>query len=444
MRKKLWFKFLILLILAVLGVLGAWPKGPNLDIPFLGIKKEMKIVRGLDLAGGSQLTYDADLGEIPEKDRAKAVDSLKNVIERRVNAFGVVEPTIYSSTLGQTRRVVVELPGVQDVDKALELIGKTAQLSFKEEKPQTEPESPEAQLQTTNPAENYIDTELSGKHLSSADVTFDSNTQKPQIALQFNAEGAKLFAEITGRSAGKTVAIFLDNEVVSAPRVEAKIEGGEAVITGQFTLEQAKNLVIQLNAGALPTPIKLVEQRTIGATLGQDSVNKSLYAGIIGIIFVSFLMIVLYRLLGVFSTIGLGLYLVFLITLMKLFSMTVTMGGIAGLILSIGMTMETDVLVFERIREELRAGQTFATSIMLGFKRAWPSIRDSSTVSLIITALLYTAGGTIRGFAVVLGFGILIGLLTTFLGTRALLDLTLRLKIFQKRWLFSVEKEAEL
>jgi len=285
-------------------------------------------------------------------------------------------------------------------------------------------------------------TNLTGKDFKHAEVSFDQSGN-PQIDIEFNNEGAKKFEEITGANVGKPLAIYLDEKPISAPNVNQKISGGKGVITGKFDLKEAKNLAVQLNAGALPVPVKLIEQRTVGATLGIDSIKKSIYAGILGIIFVSLFMLVYYRGFGIFSTTGLGLYMLFMIALVKLFGITLTMGGVAGLILSVGMSMETDVLVFERIREELREGKSFQTSIILGFNRAWPSIRDSNTVSLIIAGLLYTAGGTIRGFAVVLALGIAVGLLTTFLGTRTLLDIAIRFKFFRKYGFFAVEKQKE-
>jgi preprotein translocase subunit SecD len=445
-KNRVWWRLIFLLLLLAIALAIDWPKEIKIQVPkpkvnlekkspfikvtkngdLVNFKINYKIKEGLDLQGGSYLVYVADLSKISDNDKNNAMDSLKKVVEDRINAFGLTEPVVRTSKSGSEYRIIVELPGIKKTDEALDLIGKTAQLEFKEFK-----------------NGDFYSTGLTGKDLKHASVTFDQNTNEPQVSIQFNSEGAKKFAEITGRNVGQPIAIYLDNKVVSAPRVNEQINGGNAQITGKFDFQEAKTLTIQLNAGALPAPIYIIEQRTIGATLGQESINKSIVAGIIGIIAVCIYMLVYYRFLGIFSTVGLGLYLIFMIALFKLFGVTLTMGGIAGLILSIGMSMETDVLVFERIREELRNGHAFISSVKLGFIRAWPSIRDSNAVSLIICAILYTAGGMIRGFAIVLALGIVVGLVTTFLGTRTLIDLTARRKFIKNNWLFRVEKMGE-
>lgn len=424
-RRKVLFRLFLVIILGGLAFVAAIPKGPDLNLEKIGlkIKKKLEIQRGLDLQGGTHLVYDADVAKLKEEDKNKAMQSLQANIEKRVNSFGVAEPNIYTSKLGETRRLVVELPGVQDVDKAMDLIGKTAKLEFKE---------------GDETGQTFKTTELSGKNLTNAALEYDQQTNSPQVAIAFDEEGKKLFAEITKRNLNKPLAIFLDDQPVTAPTVQAEITDGKAVITGKYTAEEAKKLAIQLNAGALPVSIKNVEQRTVGATLGENSIKKSIVAGIIGIIIVSIYMLIYYRFLGIFSTLGLGLYLAFIITLFKLFSFTLTMGGIAGLILSVGMSMETDVLIFERIREELRNGRSFSFASHLGFQKAWPSIRDSNFVSLIICLILYNAGGLVRGFAVVLGLGIAMGLLTTFLGTRTLIDFVSNRKFVRNNKLFRV------
>ncbi|PIZ00959.1 protein translocase subunit SecD [bacterium (Candidatus Howlettbacteria) CG_4_10_14_0_8_um_filter_40_9] len=414
-RRKKWFKFVLVLILGGLAVVAAVPGGPDLKLG--KINKKLEIQRGLDLQGGSHLVYEADLSKIKEEDKVKAMQSLQTNIEKRVNSFGVSEPNVYTSKLGDSRRLVIEMPGVKDVDKAMDLIGKTAQLKFKE---------------IDETGQGFADTPLTGQHLANASMEYDQQTNKPQIALVFNDEGKKLFGEITKKNLGKQLAIFLDDEMLTAPTVQSEITEGKAVITGEYKPEDAKKMAIQLNAGALPVSIKNVEQRTVGATLGKDSINKSLIAGALAIVIVSIFMLIYYRILGLFSTLGLGLYLALMITLFKLFSITVTMGGIAGFILSIGMSMETDVLIFERIREELRNGRTFSLASHLGFQKAWPSIKDSNLVSFIICIILYNAGGLVRGFAVVLGLGIAMGLLTTFLGTRTLIDIISGMKFVKQ------------
>ncbi len=446
-RRKNWFRLSILILLIALALVVDWPGGVHLtlpkpkfttvkDFPFVKIeqdgnlidfKNNLDIKEGLDLQGGSHLVYTVDMSKVAADQRNNALASLQKVVENRVNAFGVSEPVVYTSKNGNEYRVTIELAGIKDTESAMNIIGKTAQLTFKE---------------GNADGSSAVDTGLSGAELKNSSVAFDQNTGAPYIAIEFNAEGAKKFEEITGRNVGKPIAIYLDDTLVSAPNVSNQISGGSAQITGTFTFQEAKDLSIQLNAGRLPVPIALAEQRTVEATLGQASVKLSVVAGIIGIILVSLFMIVYYRLLGVFSTIGLGLYLLFSLALFKVFGITLTMGGIAGLILSVGMSMETDVLVFERIREEMRNGRNFDHAFILGFSRAWSSIRDSNIVSLIICGLLLYAGGSVRGFAIVLALGIVVGLLTTFLGTRALIELVSRHKFVQNNRLFNVEDES--
>ncbi len=441
-KRKNLKKIIWLLLLVAISFIIDWPKGVHFVVPKAKITFEKKapffhaskdgnlidynlnlgIKEGLDLQGGSHLVYSADLSGIADGDKDDAMSSLKKVIENRVNSFGVTEPIIQTSKYGNEYRLLVELAGVKDTDQALNLIGKTANLEFKEFKDT-----------------GFVSTGITGKDFKKAGVSYDE-LGKPQISIEFNSEGATKFAEVTTRLVGQPLAIYLDEEIISAPTINTAILNGSGVITGDFTYDEAKQLAIQLNAGALPVPVKIIEQRTVGATLGNDSVKKSLIAGLIGVVIVSIYMLFAYRLLGVFSTIGLALYLLFSIAIFKLFGITLTMGGIAGLILSIGMSMETDVLVFERIREEMRNGRDFAHASYLGFNLAWTSIRDSNAVSLIICALLYLAGGTVRGFAIVLAIGIIVGLTTTFLGTRALIELISNRKFVTNNALFRVEK----
>lgn len=423
-NRKIYLNLFFVLALTTAAVFVDLPNGPYLKIRGKEIfKKEIKIKQGLDLQGGAHLVYAADLSKIDASNHDEAMNSLQKVIENRVNGFGVAEPLIQTSKVGNERRLIVEMPGVKDVNEAINLIGKTAELEFKE---------------TNAEGTDFSPTGLTGKDFKNATVSFDQSG-KPQIDIEFNAEGSKKFADITERNIGKPLAIYLDGQLISAPTVNQKITG-KGVITGQFDIKEAKNLAIQLNAGALPVPVKMIEQRTVGATLGQESIKKSVYAGILGIIFVILFMIVYYRMLGLFSTIGLGLYSIFTLAFIKLFGVTLTMGGVAGLILTIGMSIETDILVFERIREELRSGKTFATAITQGFKKTWPTLWDSNAVTLIIAALLYTAGGTVRGFAVVLAIGIFIGLFTTFVGTKTFIFILMRFKAFQIYPLFAVKK----
>jgi preprotein translocase subunit SecD len=416
------------LVVATTAAFVTLPNGPYLKIKNKVIfKKEMKIKEGLELQGGARVVYEADLSKVAEADKKAQMSSLVQVFENRINKFGVSEPIVTTSKVGNQYRIIVELPGVKDSESALASIGRTAELEFKV---------------LNAEGKEFVSSGLSGKDLKSASADFDQQG-KPQINLVFTDAGAKKFEKVTGDNIGKPIATYLDGEQIQVANVQAKISGGSAVITGIKDTAEAKTIAQLLNGGKLPVPVKAIEQREVGATLGRLSLKLSLYAGIIGIIFVSLFMLSYYRFLGIFSTIGLGLYLVLMIAFVKLFNITLTMGGIAGLILSVGMSMETDVLVFERMREELRKGKNFSTALNQGFKNAWPSVRDSNAVSLIIAVLLYSAGGTIRGFAVVLILGIVVGLLTTFIGTKTFLTIAMRFKVSRHYILYAV-RESEV
>ena len=419
---------LILLIIFVTAV-SLYIDLPNASLNFnlLGqsFKKDLEIKQGLDLQGGLQVVLQAEMGEIPEDQRDTALEAAKNVIERRVNFFGVTEPTIQTSKTSSQYRIVVELPGVTETEQAIALIGQTAQLDFREAVfEELPPESTESASIT-----GFNETGLTGKDLEKAGVSFAQNTNTPQISLKFTDEGSKKFEEITQRNVGQPLAIFLDGGVISAPRVNEAISGGEAVITGQFTLEQAKNLAIQLNAGALPVPITILEQRSIGATLGQESVQKSLVAGIAGLALVAFFMIGYYKRLGLLAAAGLIIYGLITLALYKLIPVTLTLAGMAGFLLSIGMAVDANILVFEKIKEEKRAGRPSLAAMETGFGRAWDSIRDANVCTLITCFILFNplgwsflnASGMIRGFALTLGLGIAISLFTGIIVTRTLI-----------------------
>ena len=392
--------------------------------PLLGRKFEIK--QGLDLQGGTQVVLEADMSKLDSADRQDALDSVREVISRRVDLFGVSEPVIQTSIQGESYRLLVELPGVKDIDQALELIGSTAQLEFYEQK---EIDNPQA----TSPAKmtTFVPTGLTGKHLVKSQVEFDPNTGKPVIGLQFNEEGAKLFEEITGRNIGKPVAISLDNYPVSNPPpiVNEKISGGRAVINGEFTPDEAKQMSIQLNAGALPVPVKVLQQRNIGASLGQESVNQSLTAGAVGLGLVMLFMFLYYGKLGLMADIALIIYGLITLALYKIIPITLTLPGLAGFILSIGMAVDSNILIFERMKEEIRRGKSWNTAMELGFGRAWDSIKDANVATLITSFILFNplnwnflnTSGLVRGFALTLALGILISLFTGVIITRTLL-----------------------
>ena len=319
---------------------------PDLDLKIgnFSISRKFDLHLGLDLAGGSQLVFEADMTKIPADKQKTALESVRNTIDRRVNLFGVSEPTVQTSVFQGKNRVIVELPGISDTKKAVDLIGKTAQLGFDElvEVP-VKGSTPSAQLSPTN---------LTGADLQSASVVFDNQTGKPAISLQFTKSGGEKFADITGRNIGKPIPIVLDNDIVSAPVVQEKITGGSAQISGTFTVEEAKQLAIQLNAGALPVPVTLVQQTTIGATLGAISINQSILAGIVGFVMVVVFMILSYGWFGVVADIGLVIFGVITIALYKLIPITITLPGIAGFMLSVGMALDSNILILKDLRKK--------------------------------------------------------------------------------------------
>lgn len=395
---------------------------PKLDIKIgkFRLLRDLEIKQGIDLAGGTHLAFQADMSKIEAGDRNSAIEAAKENIEHRVNLFGVSEPLIQTSKLGDDYRLIVELPGVTDVNQAIDLIGQTAQLDFREL-------SPEA----TQAASifDFLPTDLTGANLSRSQVQFDPNTSQPVVGLEFNDEGAKKFGEITGRNVGKPVAIFLDEIPVTMPMVKEKITTGEAVITGDFASDEAKKLVIQLNAGALPVPIKLIEQRNVGAILGNESVRKSLQAGAIGLSMVILFMATYYGWLGILADIGLIIYGLLTLALHKLIPVTLTLPGIAGFILSVGMAVDSNILIFERMKEEIRGGKPRQMAMELGFGRAWDSIRDANVCTLITCFILFNpldwsllnTSGMVRGFALTLGLGVLLSLFTGIVVTRTIL-----------------------
>lgn len=547
-RQKTWWSFAGILVLLLMGVLIAFPQiSKKLRI---SVFDNLKINFGLDIQGGTRLVYEADVSKIPEADKADAVEGVRDVIERRVNAFGVSEPLVQTNKSGASYRVLVELPGVKDIQQAIKSIGETPLLEFKEQpevKPLTEEQKKEMDdlnakakskaedllkkaqkgedfakmaesnsddpgsavqggdlgffargqmvaefekesfdnlkvgevskelvktqfgyhiLKKTDERETdkdgqkvqevkashilirtkaeadyqdktdvdpygFKNTKLTGKQLKASNVQFDSNTGEPQVGLEFNNEGRDLFAEITKRNVGKPVAIYLDGQPISVPRVNEEISGGTAVISGQFTVDEAKDLARRLNAGALPVPIKILSQHNVGASLGKDSVERSIVAGMIGIVAIAFFMLAFYRFPGLLAILALILYSLIIFSLYKLSSLspwpiTITLAGLAGFILSIGMAVDANILIFERTKEELRSGKSLARAMEDGFRRAWLSIRDSNASSLITCAILYWFGTSIiQGFALSLAIGILISMFSAITVTRTFMRLTM-------------------
>ncbi len=416
MAKQTWW--LIFIGLVLLGSL-------VVDIPplasFLGLKSQLKVRQGLDLVGGTQLTYETDLSKVPAGKADEAVSGVLDVITNRINAFGVAEPVIQKTR--DNSRIIVELPGVKDIEEAIKLIGETAQLEFRV--PIAGRSIDENNQVKSQEIEDWQEIGLSGALFTRADVVVNQGQGKliaePEIAIEFNKEGKDLFARATGENVGKPIAIFLDERLISAPKVQEKISEGKAVITGGFDIKEAKKLAIQLNAGALPVPIKLIQQSNIGATLGQESVRKSIIAGVLGLLAVVLFMLLYYRLAGLVATLALLLYAAVTLAIFILIPVTLTLPGIAGFLLSIGMAVDANILIFERTKEELRAGRTILPAIEEGFRRAWTSIRDSNVASIITAVILYYFGTSlVKGFALTLVIGILVSMFTAITASRNL------------------------
>jgi preprotein translocase subunit SecD len=394
----------------------------------LKINKELTFRKGLDLEGGTSLVLRADMKDIPSAQRKAALDSSKTVIERRVNLFGVSEPLVQTSVANSNDyRVIVELPGITDVNEVRALIGTTAQLTFWEQIATDSASITKGYPLGLNA--NFKKTNLSGADIQKTNVTFDTNTGKPQVQLVFSSGGTKKFADLTKRNIGKPLAIVLDNQLIEIPTVNQAILTGDAVISGNFTTDTANKLSTELNAGALPVPLSILSSSVLEPTLGSASLQKSLFAGILGFIIIVFFMVALYKKLGVIASIALILYALFTLAIFKLssitpYGITLTLSGIAGFILSIGMAVDANILIFERMKEELREGKSIQTAIELGFSRAWTSIRDSNISTLITSIVLYEFGtGIVKGFALVLALGVLISMFSAIVITRTLLRL---------------------
>ena len=431
-KQKSIFGTIGIALLAVLAVLVVLPGG---KIPLLNKIINQHFNLGLDLQGGTQLIYQANVSAIPSANKSEALQGVRDVLERRANAFGVAEPRVQLTGGVSEARIVVELAGIKNPDDAIKLIKETPTLDFREEG-KVEAENIETDSGNVLPI-IWKPTELTGRNLKRADVSFDQNNY-PQISLTFDSEGAKLFSDITGRNVGKRVGIFLDGSVLTAPTVQTKISDGQAVITGTYTLEEAKLLATRLNAGALPVPITLISRTSVGPTLGRDSLGRSVVAGLIGLLTMVIYMIVLYRYPGVIAAFALVLYALLNLAVYKVMGVTMTLAGIAGLILSIGMAVDANVLIFERLKEELRNGHQLIPGVTGAFNEAWSSIRDSNVASLITCALLYMLGSSIvKGFAVTLAIGIIISMFSAITVTRTLLQASSLMKIFHNKKIYT-------
>lgn len=402
-------------IVSALGVLGVAALLSWFILTNEGPEAKYPVKLGLDLAGGTALVYKADTKDIAS-DKQGALNALREVVDKRVNLFGVAEPLVQlekSSAVAGTQedRLIIELPGVTDVKAAVDAIGKTPTLEFK----------------LVGEAEGeFITTGLTGRYVKSAELQFGQGgatvQNEPIVVLHFNDEGSKLFSEITGQNVGKQLAIFLDGQPISSPVIREAIVGGTATISGQFTPTEARELVQNLNFGALPVPITLVSSDTVGSTLGDGAYQAGLNASLIGFLLVGLFMIFWYRLPGFIATIALVIYLLITVALIKFIPITLTASGIAALILSIGMAVDANVLIFERLKEELRKGREPREAVRLGFGRAWPAIRDGHFTMIISSIILFWMGTSlVQGFALVFGLGVIASLLTAVSITRVFL-----------------------
>lgn len=440
------------------------------------VKGNKDFVLGLDLAGGSALTYKIETDKLPEDvDDGESVDSLRDVVERRVNLFGVTEAGVQTSysRLAQEWRLIVELPGVTNVQEAAKLIGETPVLEFRTAKPGVD-----LTATTTDFIAAFEPTRLTGTYLKRSQLVFDPNTNRPLVELTFNDEGANLFAQITKANIGKQVAIYLDGVPISAPVVNEEIVGGKAVISGDFSIEEARTLVGRLNAGALPVPISLAGTSVVGPSLGAVSVDKGVKAAIAGFLLVAAFMLLWYRLPGLVAIVALLSYVVLNLIVFQvgmspamiiitaaavgaamlihrgillaipvaylvlalipggLVPITLTAAGIAGFIISVGLAVDANVLTFERMKEELKNGRSLKDALDIGFARAWTSIRDSHIAAIIVAIVLYMFGTSIvKGFAIAFFLGALLSLVSAQMITRVLLHAIIP-RQFGRAWRF--------
>ena len=541
---KVRITFFLIFLLTIFSGFIVFPNISN-KIPGNNYFNKFKIHLGLDLQGGTHLVYQADVSSFDNNEKKESVEGIKDIIERRVNAYGVSEPVVQTNYNGNNYRIIVELAGVKDVNEAIKMIGETPLLEFKLQKGIINKEDPENKSDIKIKAEeilekvksgedfsilankhsedlgskddggnlpwvikgefvpefdkvifdelkvgeisNYLiesqfgyhiikkiderlneqgkievhsahilfqkpnadfdnieweNTNLSGKDLKKAQLIFDPNTQNPLVSLEFNKEGKETFTKITENNIGKPVAIFLDGIMISAPIVQEKITEGKAIISGNFSVQEAKLMVRRLNSGALPVPIKIISQQTIGASLGEDSVQKSLLAGIIGLVTAAIFMILFYRFLGLIAVLALFVYTMLTLALFEMIPVTMTLAGVAGFILSIGMAVDANILIFERTKEELYNGKSLNSSIENGFLRAWSSIRDSNISSLITCLILAWFGSSIiKGFAITLAIGIIVSMFSAIIVTRTFLRIIVNKRLENKKYWFGINKK---
>ncbi|MDO5561920.1 MAG: protein translocase subunit SecD [bacterium] len=405
---------------------------------------DLPLKKGLDIAGGMQLQLCADMSNIAKEDRLDALESAVEVVRSRIDAYGVSEPVIQTAINGDDYRIIVELPGLDNTDEALSLIGTTAMMDFRLQ--QATAAAAIASVSATTQEEQinqyyaYLEsfekTDLTGTMLKKAMATFDPQTRQPVIALEFTPEGREIFADITKNNLGNNLGVFIDDWPVTVPRIESAIIDGNAIINGQFTVDSSRELAVQLNSGALPVPLEILQQRQVGASLGEDSISRSIFAGVVGLTLVCLFMILIYGTKGIIADIGLVIYSILIIAIYKIFGVTLTLPSIAALLLSIGMAVDSNILIFSRLQEELQAGKTLNQARELSFGRAWDSIRDANVITIMIAVILINpfdfsflnSSGMIRGFGITLLIGVIVGLFTGIFVSRNFMRIWIREK----------------
>ena len=474
MKKNLSFSLLFIVVLALASTVFCFPQFFNKKIDLANSQfkwsvphlPEKQFNLGLDVKGGVRLEYQADLSSIPEQSRPTVMAGVKDLIERRINSFGVSEPQIQVS--GENR-LVVELPGVESIDDAIAWIGQTPFLQFMESRSEDDTKKildkikelqgktqaemtkvPDFQIAFQNPY--FKETELTGKYLKKSTLNFDQNTAQPIVELQFDDAGAKIFEQLTERNVGKPMAIFLDGlsiidtngdgkidgQDIYAPKIIQKISGGKAQITGISSVQEAKTLVKRLNEGALPVPLgSPITQQKIGPTLGSVSLDQTIQAGIWGFLILILFMVIYYRLPGLLASVALVFYAIVLLAIFKLMGVTMSLAGIGGFILSIGMAVDANVLIFSRMKEELEGGKGLAASIEEGFARAWPAIRDGNFTTIVVALILFFLGTSfVKGFAATLIWGIMLSMYSAIVVTRTFLRITESTKLGKLKWIW--------
>jgi preprotein translocase subunit SecD len=431
--------FLVIIVIAI-AIYIVWPNSPGIHIG--GIQKDFETRLGLDLVGGVQALLEADLPADTDIDQG-SMGAAVSIVENRVNGLGVTEAVVQQAG---DRRIVVELPGETDPEAALTVLQQTGLLEFVDfsEIGQAEaygligqtivtsiPTSEISATESITETPQVFETVMTGTDLKTVAAVVDQQTGQYQVAFELTSEGARIFEAYTTANVGTILAIVLDKEVISAPTINSPIPDGQGVITGNFDYDSANALAIQLRYGSLPIPLKIVEVRTVGPTLGQDSLQKSLLAGVIGFTIVILFMLLYYRLPGALADISIIIYAILAFAVFRFIPVTLTLPGIAGFLLSTGSALDANILIFERIKEELRADRPLVTAVDLGWRRAWPSIRDSNIATLITSAILFWFGSSfgatiVKGFSVTLFLGVIVSLFTALVVTRVLIQLVLQ------------------